>query len=298
MNFVLDVFFGNNYGKEMLKLKSCLSLFSIFRILSHSLPMVRTYTWNPSTQSSLKIIGNFNNEDEKSNLLPTIPTNSFSTQCFPNSPIYEPNYENGQTTNKSTTVPKDNTQNDTIGSSSKVLSIDNTHMQCPMLMLHSQTASSWQPYHQSFPVYYPISLGFPANSYHGRSHLFPSQITTPVMLEQTTKLRPVDLWHLRPIQIGSKVYYEPVSSSSTLYSNPALYVPYTVTSASLVSVSNNARFQNVSPFHCCKNTVLSNLVITSVFVIKIKRRKRTYSQFYCDFQFSATESKRKHLPMF
>ncbi|KAL3981891.1 hypothetical protein ACH3XW_44935 [Acanthocheilonema viteae] len=61
--------------------------------------MVRTYTWNPSTQSSLKIIGNLNNEDEKTvtGFFPTASTtNLYSTQCFSNSPICKPNYKNDQ----------------------------------------------------------------------------------------------------------------------------------------------------------------------------------------------------------
>ncbi|CAG9539210.1 unnamed protein product [Cercopithifilaria johnstoni] len=211
--------------------------------------MVRTYTWNPSTQSSLQIIGNFNNGDEKktvTSLLPTSSTNLYSTQCFSNTSIYKPNCKNGQITNISTTVPKDGTQNDTTGSSSEVFSAGNNYIQCPLHMLHSQTASLWQPRHQSFPIYYPILPDFPANPYHWRSHLFPSQITAPIVLEQTTNFRPANPWYLRPIQIGSKVYYEPVNSSSAPCNSPTSIVPHTVASANLVSIPNNARFQNAS----------------------------------------------------
>ncbi|EFO24275.2 hypothetical protein LOAG_04207 [Loa loa] len=189
--------------------------------------MVRTYTWNPSTQSSLTIIGNFDNESEKTvtNSLPATSTNLYSTQRFSNDPIYRPNYKNGQVTNISTAVPKD------------------VHMS------QSQTASLWQPHYHSFPICYPIPLDLPANLYHWRPHLLPPQITTPVTFEKTTNLRPVDLWHLRPIQIGSKVYYELVSSSSTLYSSPTSVVPYPVTSANLIAIPNNAQFQNGNLSH-------------------------------------------------
>ncbi|MCP9266429.1 hypothetical protein DINM_021981 [Dirofilaria immitis] len=169
--------------------------------------MVRTYTWNPSTQ---------------------------------------PNYRNDQVTNIPNAIPKDGTQNDIASTSSEILSSSSNHIQCPVHMLQSQAASIWQPHHQSFPVYYPVSLDFPTNLYQWRPHLFSSQITAPIMFEQTANLRPVDLWQLRPVQIGNKVYYEPTSSSSAFYSSPTSVLPQPDTSASLVAIPNNARFQTVS----------------------------------------------------
>ncbi|EJW83506.1 hypothetical protein WUBG_05585 [Wuchereria bancrofti] len=213
--------------------------------------MVRTYTWNPSTQSNLTIIGNINSENDKTvtNSLPDTSVNLCSTQCLSNDAIYRPNYKNGQTINISTSVLKDTTQNDTASNSTEVSSACNNHIECPKHMLQSQTASLWQPYHQSFPVYYPIPLDFPTNLYYWRPHLLSSQITAPVMFEQTTNLRPVDLWQLRPIQIGCKVYYEPVTSSPTLYSSTTSIVPHSVTSANLVTIPNNAQLQNGNLSH-------------------------------------------------
>ncbi|KAM3727027.1 Reticulocyte-binding protein [Dirofilaria immitis] len=210
--------------------------------------MVRTYTWNPSTQSNLAIIGNFSNEEKKtiSNPLPTTSTNLCFTHCFSNCPIYRPNYRNDQVTNIPNAIPKDGTQNDIASTSSEILSSSSNHIQCPVHMLQSQAASIWQPHHQSFPVYYPVSLDFPTNLYQWRPHLFSSQITAPIMFEQTANLRPVDLWQLRPVQIGNKVYYEPTSSSSAFYSSPTSVLPQPDTSASLVAIPNNARFQTVS----------------------------------------------------
>lgn len=225
--------------------------------------MVRTYTWNPSTQSSLTIIGNFNNEDEKTvtNPLPTTSTNFYPTQCFSNGSICRPNCKNGQVTDIPIAVPKDGTQNVTTSTSSEILSAGNSHIQCPVHMLQSQTASLRQSHHQSFPVYYPIPLDLSANFCQWRPHLFPPQVTTPIMFERATNIRPVDLWHLRPIQIGSKVYYEPVSSSPAFYDSPASIVPHTVTSANLVTIPNT-QFENVSSFHCQKSCFFFSLIIT------------------------------------
>uniref|UniRef100_A0A0R3RYL6 CCDC66 domain-containing protein n=1 Tax=Elaeophora elaphi TaxID=1147741 RepID=A0A0R3RYL6_9BILA len=220
--------------------------------------MVRTYTWNPSTQSSLKIIGNFHNEDEKAatNSLPTASTNLYSTQCFSNCPIYKRTYRNDQVTNISApTVPKDSTQKDATGSASEEFDASNNHIQCPVHMLQSQTASLCQPYQQHFPVYCPISLNLPTSLYHWRPHLFPSQIT-PIMLEQTTNLKPVDLWHLRPIHIGNKIYYEPVSSSPAFYSSPASVLPHTVIPSNLLSIPNNVRFQDGNLSHLPNATAI------------------------------------------
>ncbi|VDK72306.1 unnamed protein product [Onchocerca ochengi] len=155
-----------------------------------------------------------------------------------------PNYKNGQITNISTAIPKDGTKNDIASTSSEVLSTGSgsSHIQCPVHLLQSQTASLWQSHHQFFPVYYPVAADFPTNLHHWRPHLFSSQIIAPIMLEQ----RPTDLRHLRPIQIGNKIYYEPVSSSSALYSSPTSIEPQSVTSASLLAIPNNARFQNVN----------------------------------------------------
>lgn len=219
--------------------------------------MVRTYTWNPSTQSSLKIIGNFNNEEEKigTNLFPTAPTNLlYSTQCFSNSPIYKLNYKNSEVTNTFATVSNDGTQNDATTTSSTVSSAENSHIQCPMHLLYSQTTSLRQPDHQPYPFCYPISHDFPSNSCHCRSHLFPCQVTAPVMPEQTANLKPIDLWYLRPVQIGNKIYYEPVNSSSELHSSPGSIVSHTVTPVNLISIPNNAQPQNASLFHHCNNT--------------------------------------------
>ncbi|OZC09168.1 hypothetical protein X798_03712 [Onchocerca flexuosa] len=217
--------------------------------------MVRTYTWNPSTQSSLAITGNFNNEDKKTitNSFSTTSTNLYSTQCFSNGPIYRPNYKNGQITNISTAIPKDDTKNDIASTSSEGLSTGSgsSHIQCPVHMLQSQTSPFWQSHHQPFSVYYPIAVDFSTNLHHWRPHLFSSQIIAPIMLEQ----RSIDLWHLRPIQIGNKIYYEPMSSSSARHSSPTSIKPQSVTSANLVANPNNARFQNVNLPHLPNATI-------------------------------------------
>ncbi|VDK72986.1 unnamed protein product [Litomosoides sigmodontis] len=209
--------------------------------------MVRTYTWNPSTQSNLKIIGNFNNEDEKTvtNLLPTEQTNLlYSAQRFSNNPIYTLNYKDSEVPNTSANASSnDGTQND--DATSTVSSADNTHTQCPMHTSHSHATSLQQPHDQPHPICYPTLHDFPTNSCHWRSHLFfPSQLAAPVVPEQTTNLKPIDLWYLRPVKIGNKIYYEPVSSSAALYSTPASIVSHTVTPVNLISIPNNAQPQN------------------------------------------------------
>ncbi|VDO12850.1 unnamed protein product [Brugia timori] len=149
-------------------------------------------------------------------------------------------------------------------------------------MLQSETASLWQPYHhQSFPVYYPIPLDFPTNLYHWRPHLFSSQITTPVMFEQTTNFRP-DLWQLRPIQIGCKVYYEPVTSSSTLYSSSTSIIPHFVTTANLVTIPNNAQLQNVNLSH------LPSVAISSLSTDNINEQNKLLRSEACGINHSMT----------
>lgn len=246
--------------------------------------MVRTYTWNPSTQSNLTIIGNINSEDDKTitNSLPDTSVNLCSTHCLSEKAIYRPNYKNGQAINISTSVLKDTAQNDTASNSAKVLPGCNNHIECPQHMLQSETASLWQPYHhQSFPVYYPIPLDFPTNLYHWRPHLFSSQITTPVMFEQTTNFRP-DLWQLRPIQIGCKVYYEPVTSSSTLYSSSTSIIPHFVTTANLVTIPNNAQLQNVNLSH------LPSVAISSLSTDNINEQNKLLRSEACGINHSMT----------
>uniref|UniRef100_A0A915PP61 Uncharacterized protein n=1 Tax=Setaria digitata TaxID=48799 RepID=A0A915PP61_9BILA len=176
--------------------------------------MVRTYTWNPSTQSSLAILGNFNNEDEKTitSSLPTASTSLYPNQCFSTSPIYRPKFKSGQVTSIPTATPKEGPQNNAALTSSEILSSTSSHGEYPMNMLESQTTSLWQPRHQNFPVTYSIPVDFSCSLCHWRPHLLAPQIAAPIMLEPTTHLRPIDLWQLRPVQIGDKVYYEPVKS--------------------------------------------------------------------------------------
>lgn len=216
----------------------------IFRIFHACARMVRTYAWNPSTQSNLTIGGSFNNESKKAaaNSPPVESANLYSTPSFSNGPIYRPNYKNGQVTNTSTTtaVTTDDAQNDTAASNSlEFLPPCNSDVKDPKRMPLPQ------PHHQSFPVCYPIPLHYPL--YHCQLHLLSPQITTPLMFEQTKNLKSIDLWYLRPIQIGNKVYYEPVSSKPVLCRNPTSILPYSATSSSLVAIPNNDWSQNVSP---------------------------------------------------
>ncbi|VDK35568.1 unnamed protein product [Gongylonema pulchrum] len=200
--------------------------------------MVRTYQWNPSTQSRRLFPGNNDDDGQHSTgrSFSSVPSNL--NQHIPN---FELNHGNGQlatttattTSLMSTSLPKNVVQNVQVEES---FLAGYKHHQPPIAepwLLHQNNLLPAQvpgegATNQQHQPYKLAAIGlsyFPCPPQH---QFICGQSTAPV--------RPLGSWQLRPVQIGDKIYYEPMESSHS--------VPAVAASTSSVAFPNNLLFQN------------------------------------------------------
>lgn len=182
--------------------------------------MVRTYHWNPSTQSSPSILGNCVDEDGQQpagTSSSPILYNPYSNHCLSRSGR---KYGNGQLTTATTTLmptslSKSDGHSGTSGArDNNFLPACSNHLQYTAAfepwLLHHQFPQPQQPLHEAGSIFqhHPCGLTSMGLSYHTWK---PYQ--NMMFGHSNAQIRPIDPWQLRPVQIGNKIYYEPVDNS-------------------------------------------------------------------------------------
>ncbi|VDN01039.1 unnamed protein product [Thelazia callipaeda] len=192
--------------------------------------MVRTYNWNPSTQSTLPLLSDLIDKDEKkkTNLLPFISSSTHTKQSLHNDQFNNSNHKNISEGNTSNIAANENSTANTL---QHVSHTDNSHLEYSMTRFEPQVAWLHQIHHQFFPVYCHLPTGFTSSICPCRSHIFSSETTTPIKSEQMRNLE------LRPVQIGDKIYYEPIKKNSALQTESTSFVCQPVITNSSTSSS-------------------------------------------------------------